>query len=67
MGWSPPKNVFWWFFASIFVLFKHMVIVDGFLILVKELGLLTNQVNGLGFLDAMRSYTYCIVNNEDVW
>jgi hypothetical protein len=30
---------FWWFFA----VFQHMVFADGFLILIKELGLLSNS------------------------
>jgi hypothetical protein len=44
-----------------------MVCVEGFLILVKELGLLTKDFwfIGLRILDAARSYIYCIVNNED--
>jgi hypothetical protein len=46
-GRSPlrKKNwyVFWQFFASIFLrVFRHMVFFNGFLILVKELGLFTN-------------------------
>jgi hypothetical protein len=42
-----------------------MVFVDGFLILVKELGLLTNLGQWIRGLDAMGSYIYCIVNNEE--
>jgi hypothetical protein len=41
-----------------------MVFVDGFLILVKELGLLTNLGQWIRGLDAKILYVYCIVNNE---
>jgi hypothetical protein len=65
-GGGPPP-IFWHFFASIFlVVFRHMVFVDGFLILVKELGLLTNLgqwIRGFGCRGIL--YIYCIVNNED--
>jgi hypothetical protein len=41
-----------------------MVFDDGFLFLVKELGLLTNQGHWVRVLDAAGSYMYiCIVNN----
>jgi hypothetical protein len=40
--------------------FRHMVFADGFLILVKELGLLTNLGQWIRGLDATRSYI-CIV------
>jgi hypothetical protein len=52
-GGPPEKNfffghVFGGFLHPFLVVFRHMVFADGFLILVKELGLLTNWVNGLG-------------------
>jgi hypothetical protein len=43
-----------------------MVFVDGFLIPVKELGLLTNPgqwIRGFGCHEIL--YMYCIINNED--
>jgi hypothetical protein len=48
------------FLRPFFVVFQHMVFVDGFLIPVKELGLLTNPGQWIRVLDATRSYI-CIV------
>jgi hypothetical protein len=47
--------------------FRHIVFIYGFLISVKELGLLINLDQWIRGLDAMGSYIYiyCIVNNED--
>jgi len=42
-----------------------MVFVDGFLIPVKELGLLTNSSQWIRVLDAAEPYIYCITNNEE--
>jgi hypothetical protein len=54
-------------FCMFLVVFRHMVFVDGFLILVKELGLLTNLGQWIRGLDAVGSiYVYCIVNNENM-
>jgi hypothetical protein len=39
---------------------------NDFLILVKELWLLTNLVKWIRGVDVLRSYIYCIVNNEDI-
>jgi hypothetical protein len=41
-GWSPRFVFFWHFYIHFWQFFQHMVFTDGFLILVKELGLLTN-------------------------
>jgi len=43
-----------------------MVLANGFLILVKELWLLTNLVQWIRGVDVTRSYIYCIVNNEEI-
>jgi hypothetical protein len=40
---APPNFIFFGiFYVHFFTVFQHMVFVDGFLILVKELGLSTN-------------------------
>jgi hypothetical protein len=41
--------------------FQHMVSIDGFLFLVKELGLLTNPGYWIRVLDAMGSYMYIVL------
>jgi hypothetical protein len=41
--------------------FQHMVFVDGFLIPVKELGLLTNLGQWIRGLDVMGSYMYILL------
>jgi hypothetical protein len=41
--------------------FWHMVFADGFLILVKELGLLTNPGQWIRGLDAVGSYMYIVL------
>jgi hypothetical protein len=41
--------------------FSHMVFVDGFLFLVKELGLLTNPGHWVRVLDAIGSYMYIVL------
>jgi hypothetical protein len=51
------------FFASVF---WHMVLPNGFLIMVKELWLLTNLVQWIMGVDVAKSYIYCIVNNEEI-
>jgi hypothetical protein len=56
------------FFASVFLaIFKHMVFIDGFLISVKELWLLTNPNQWIRvFLFHGILYMYFILNNEDM-
>jgi hypothetical protein len=41
-GGSPPKKK-WYFLHLFLVVFQRMVFVNGFLILIKELGLLINM------------------------
>jgi hypothetical protein len=41
--------------------FQHMVFADGFLFLVKELGLLTNPSHWFRVLDATVSYMYIVL------
>jgi hypothetical protein len=41
--------------------FKHMVFVDGFLFMVKELGLLTNLGHWVRVLDAAGDYMYILL------
>jgi hypothetical protein len=53
-------NLFLEFFSSVFSL------IHGFLILVKELGLLTHSGQWIRVLDVVESYIYCIINNEDM-
>jgi hypothetical protein len=52
--------------ASIFhvhcwAIFRHMFFVDGFLFLVKELGLLTNPGHWVRVLDSAGSYMYIVL------
>jgi hypothetical protein len=52
--------------ASIFVsivgrFFEHMVFSDGFLFMVKELGLLTNPGHWVRVLDDASSYMYILL------
>jgi hypothetical protein len=42
-------------------IFRHMVFVDGFLFLVKELGLLTNPGHWVRVLDVTSSYMYIVL------
>jgi hypothetical protein len=42
-------------------LFRHLIFVDGFLIPVKELGLLTNPVQWIRGLDSAGSYMYILL------
>jgi hypothetical protein len=56
-------------FSSFFVsprvhcwaVFRHMVFSDGFLFLVKELGLLTNPGHWVRVLDVIGSYMYIVL------
>ena len=41
--------------------FWHMFFVDGFLFLIKELGLLTNLGHWVRVLDVSRSYMYIVL------
>jgi hypothetical protein len=59
---------FWWFLVvfggflrPFFVVFRHMVFVDGFIIMVKELGLLTNPGEWIKGLDAIGFYMYIVL------
>jgi hypothetical protein len=57
----PKKKKLWHFFAFFLCFFWHMVFVDGFLIPVKELGLLTNLgqwIRGLDVTDPI-CILYC--------
>jgi hypothetical protein len=61
-GHHPREN----FFASgnvshFWADFQHMVFVDGFLFLVKELGLLTNPNHWVRVLDVDGSYMYIVL------
>jgi hypothetical protein len=49
--------------------FRHTIFVNGFLILVKELGLLTNLGQWIRVFGCRKIlYVFCIVNNEeDEW
>jgi hypothetical protein len=63
-GTSPEKKLV--FFAFVFGSFSAHGFRRWLSNSVKELGLLTIQVNGLGVLDVAGSYIYCIVKNEDI-
>jgi hypothetical protein len=56
-GREPPRKKNWFVFG----IFFNMVFADGFLILVKELGLLTNSGQWIRGLDATRSYMYIVL------
>jgi hypothetical protein len=49
------------FHVHCWVVFRHMVFVDGFLFLVKELGLLTNPGHWVRVLDVVGSYMYIVL------
>jgi hypothetical protein len=49
------------FLQPFLVVFKHLVFIDGFLILVKELGLMTNLGQWIRSLDATGSYRYIVL------
>jgi hypothetical protein len=49
------------FLCPLLGVFLHMVFVDGFLFLVKELGLLTNPGHWVRVLDAAGSYMYIVL------
>jgi hypothetical protein len=66
-GSAPEKKIFFFLHLFLVAVFRHMVFANGFLILVKELGLLTNLgqwIRGFGCCGIL--YMYCIVNNEDM-
>jgi hypothetical protein len=48
-------------FSCPLLVFRHMVFVDGFLFLVKELGLLTNLGHWVRVLDVVGSYMYIVL------
>jgi hypothetical protein len=47
--------------SHFWAIFWHMVFVDGFLFLIKELGLLTNPGHWVRVLDAIESYMYILL------
>jgi hypothetical protein len=49
------------FHVHCWVVFRHMVFVNGFLFLVKELGLLTNPSHWVRVLDVVGSYMYIVL------
>jgi hypothetical protein len=49
------------FHVHCWAFFRHMVFADGFLFLVKELGLLTNPSHWVRVLDAVGSYMYIVL------
>jgi hypothetical protein len=49
------------FHVHCWVVFWHMVFADGFLFLVKELGLLTNPGHWVRVLDVVGSYMYIVL------
>jgi hypothetical protein len=49
------------FCVHCWVVFRHMVFADGFLFLVKELGLLTNPGHWVRVLDVVGSYMYIVL------
>jgi hypothetical protein len=66
--------MFFWavFYIDFLVIFQHTVFIDGFLILVKELGLLNNLGQWIRGLYVVGSHTHThthththIVNNEE--
>jgi hypothetical protein len=70
LGGRAPEKFFWGGVIHQFALdirplflavFQHMVFTDGFLIVVKELGLFTNPGYWIRDLDAMRSYMYIVL------
>jgi hypothetical protein len=60
-GVEPPKIFFGSFLRPFLAVFQHMVFTDGFLIPVKELGLLTNPGQWIRGLDATGSYMYIVL------
>jgi hypothetical protein len=64
-GEIPPKFVFGFFCVRFLAVFRHMVFADGFVISVKELGLLTNIGQWIRDFGCRRIlYIYCILKNE---
>jgi hypothetical protein len=59
-GRAPPKN-FGSFLRPFLVVFWHMVFTNGFLIIVKKLGLLTNPYQWIRSFDAKKSYIYIYI------
>jgi hypothetical protein len=55
---QKKDDVFYIFFWQIF---RHIVFVDGFLVLVKELCFFTNPVQSIRGLDVMGSYMYIVL------
>jgi hypothetical protein len=66
LGAGAPKKYFFGLFLVVFcfhflAVFRHMVFVDGFLIPVKELGLLTNLGQWIMDVDVVGSYMYIVL------
>jgi hypothetical protein len=49
------------FLVHCWAFFRHMVFFDGFLFLIKELGLLTNPGHWVRVLDVVGSYMYIVL------
>jgi hypothetical protein len=58
MGSTGGGEIFGIFCVNVLVVLRHMVFVYGFLLLVKELGLLTNMSQWIRVLDTAGSYIY---------
>jgi hypothetical protein len=57
----PRFSCFLDFHVHCWAVFRHMVFFDGFLFLVKELGLLTNPGHWVRVLDVVGSYMYIVL------
>jgi hypothetical protein len=55
------SHVFLDFHVHCWVIFRHMVFIDGFIFMVKELGFLTNQGHWVMVLDVVGSYMYIVL------
>ena len=58
---EPHFSCFLDFCVHCWVVFRHMVFADGFLFLVKELGLLTNLGHWVRVLDVVVSFLHLIL------
>jgi hypothetical protein len=59
-GNDPPKKSIL-YCVCFLVVFQHMVFFDGFIILVKELGLLTYPGKCIGVFWILQDHIYCIL------
>jgi hypothetical protein len=55
------KKIWQFFCVHFWAVFRHMVFANGFLFLIKELGLLTNMGYCIRVVDAMGSYMYIVL------